>query len=88
MGTIKERNNEVIKWLWKLLFKTKRLSFKNGDIFVFTNTEKISCDRANNIHQYMRSLLDKIGCKDSEILILSKGMDIFIIENNNKTKIE
>jgi hypothetical protein len=76
----------MIKWIWQLLFKAKRLSFKNGDIFVFKSSNKISQNTAHNIAQNIRPLLDKVGCKDSEIIVLDNNFDVIILNNNNQTK--
>lgn len=76
----------MLDWIWKLLFKAKRLSFKNGDIFVFKVDRRIPRNQIEFMHESTRKILDKIECKNSEILFLTNDMDVFILENNNQMK--
>jgi hypothetical protein len=76
----------MIKWILQLLFKAKRLSFKNGDIFVFKVPKNIDNKKINFFYEDFRQILNNVGCKNSEILFLTDDMDVFILSNNNQTK--
>jgi hypothetical protein len=76
----------MIKWIWQLLFKAKRLSFKNGDIFVFKIAKNINRKQIDILYDIAKKILNNVGCKDSEILFLTNDMDVFILDNNNQIK--
>jgi len=73
----------MIKLICKLLFKAKRLSFKNGDIIVIkvpTNTHDFVIA---NITCNFRNLLDKLGYNNTKLCFLRNDMDIFVLDNKS-----
>jgi hypothetical protein len=76
----------MIKWLFRLLFKAKHLSFKNGDIFVVKVPNKTNDAVVNSMIKSFRGGLDKLGCMDSQVWILREDMDIFTLDNQSSHK--
>ncbi len=56
----------MIKWFWKLFFKTKIYSFKPNDIMVIKYPRKITVKHLSDIYHQQRAFLNDLGLKEME----------------------